>query len=133
MVHLNGIRDASGTRFTTDLACTSKKVMPRKPGVSKVRATAPRSISGSARSRGAVNRSPPSPVSGGSSSRRLSQRIPDTIEWLFDDGKAIGHRLAGSIQRDRSGPWVSSPVRVAGDRHKTDEVQSQNNWIKTGS
>ena len=80
MVHLNGIRDASGTRFTTDLACTSKKVMPRKPGVSNVRATAPRSISGSARSRGAVNRSPPSPVSSGSSSRRLSQRIPNMIE-----------------------------------------------------
>ncbi len=80
MVQRNGILDASGTRLTMDLACTSKKVMPRKPGVSKVRATAPRSISGSARSRAAVNRSSPSPVSGGSSSRRLSQRIPDTIE-----------------------------------------------------
>jgi len=92
MVHRNGIRDASGTRFTTDLACTSKKVMPRKPGVSKVRATAPRSISGSAWSRWpTVNRPSPSPlavgVPSGSSSRRLSQRIPDRIERLFDDHK----------------------------------------------
>ena len=70
MVHLNGIRDASGTRFTTDLACTSKKVMPRKPGVSNVRATASRSNSAGAPG------APPATL-------MPSQRIPGKLEQLF--------------------------------------------------
>ena len=65
------------------------------PGLKR---TAPRSMSGSARSwRPAVNRSAPSPVSSGSSSRRLSQRIPDTIERLFDDSKYLEVWLVVSI------------------------------------
>src|SRR6185369_6233290 len=92
--------------------------MPRKPGVSKVRATAPRSISGSARSWGAAKRSPPSAASSGSSSRRLSQRIPNTIEWLFDDRKGIALWLAGSIQ-----PRPARDGRAIG--MKTGEVTKQ--------
>ena len=45
MVQRNGRREASGTRLMTERACTSRKVMPRKPGVSNVRATASRSNS----------------------------------------------------------------------------------------
>src|ERR1700758_5567102 len=83
------MRDASGTRLTMDLAWTSKKVIPRKPGVSNVRATAPRSMSGRATSRRAAgNRVSPPTASGSStawsSSRRLSQRITFRIERFFD-------------------------------------------------
>jgi hypothetical protein len=45
---------------------------------------------------------------------------------LFDDRKAVGFRLAGSIQ--------PLPILAAGAvSMKTGKVQSQNNWIKTGS
>jgi hypothetical protein len=48
MVQRNGTRDASGTRLMIDFACTSKKVMPRNPGVSNDLATALRSNSAGA-------------------------------------------------------------------------------------
>jgi hypothetical protein len=45
---------------------------------------------------------------------------------LFDDRKGIALWLAGSIQ-----PRPARGGQAAG--MKTGEVQSQNNWIKTGS
>ena len=112
MVQRKDIRDDSGTRLTTDLAWTSKKVIPRKPGVSKVRATAPRSMSGTATSRWAGgNRVSPPAVSWSAassvfipwlstpwlSSRRLSQRMFVTIERFFDQGKLDTASFATNI------------------------------------
>jgi hypothetical protein len=45
---------------------------------------------------------------------------------MFDDRKADALRLAGSIQPRPA--WGRPAVGM-----KTDEVRSQNNWIKTGS
>jgi hypothetical protein len=45
---------------------------------------------------------------------------------LFDDRKRVARWLAGSIQ-----PRPARGGQAAG--MKTGEVQSQNNWIKTGS
>ncbi len=64
------MREASGTRLMTERACTSKNVMPRKPGVSNVRATASRSNS-------AGGPGPPPWI------RMASQRIHGKLEQLF--------------------------------------------------
>jgi hypothetical protein len=70
IVQRNGMREASGTRLMTERACTSKNVMPRKPGVSNVRATASRSNSAGAPG------APPATL-------MPSQRIPGKLEQLF--------------------------------------------------
>src|SRR5262249_59503292 len=64
------MRDASGTLLMTERACTSKNVMPRKPGVSNERATAPRSNS-------AGGPGPPPWI------RMASHRITGKLEQLF--------------------------------------------------
>ena len=125
------MREDSGTRLTMDLAWTSKKVMPRKPGVSNVRATAPRSMSGSATSRRAAgNRVSPSAASGSSaawsSSRRLSQRITFTIERLFDHDKLDTLPVVTNIYLDSFLAGILAS-------EETTEVQSRNDWIKTRS
>ena len=48
MVQRNGTREESGTRLITLRACTSKNVMPRKPGVSNDLVIAPLSNSAGA-------------------------------------------------------------------------------------
>src|ERR1700691_3534223 len=81
--------------------------MPRKPGVSKVLATAPRSMRGTATSRRPEgdrtgNRASPSAASwsvvGGSSSRRLSQRTMTIVERFFDHIKHRHVSLAVSTE-----------------------------------
>src|SRR5207247_8501245 len=64
------MREASGTRLMTERACTSKNVMPRKPGVSNVRATASRSNSAGV----------PGPLPW---IRMASQRIRGKLEQVF--------------------------------------------------
>src|SRR5580658_1037158 len=98
MVQRNGTREASGTRLITLLACTSKNVMPRKPGVSNVRATAPRSNRAGA---------PAEPAGASGVSRIPSQRMMAIIEHVFELGKRLFEmrpppRLTGG--RHRAGP-----------------------------
>src|SRR5437763_15397971 len=85
--------------------------MPRKPGVSKVRATAPRSMSGRAAGRSPEpgnGSSPPAAswrAAGGSSSRGWYQRMTNTIERFFDHSKLDAQLVAAVFMGNSGLAW----------------------------
>src|SRR5260370_33486586 len=86
MVQRNGRREASGTRLMIERAWTSKNVMPRNAGVSKVRRTARCS-----------NRTGADGTLGWPSSgvlvRSASHRIQENLEYSFS---SVKHEFEGA-------------------------------------
>src|SRR5579859_246913 len=87
MVQRKGTREASGTRLMIDLAWTSKNVMPRNSGVSKVRVTA--RCSNSTGGDGTRGR-----ASAGASVRNASHRIQENLEHPFASVKHAFEEVA---------------------------------------
>src|SRR5215469_6512461 len=98
-VQRKGMREASGTRLMTERACTSKNVRPRKPGVSNVRATAPRSNN-------AGGPGPPPWI------RMASQRTSSKLEQLFPSVKHMFDKVTGEL----AGRWDEADGRAGGTR-----------------
>src|SRR3954453_24127361 len=96
--------------------------MPRKPGVSKVRVTASRANSGGSGAPWAV-------PWGGSLIRRLSQRMRDMIELLFDISKHlfVADGCGGAVVAARGGREHGRVAASAGS--KNGREQTKNDWI----
>jgi hypothetical protein len=101
IVQRKGMREASGTRLITERACTSKNVMPRKPGVSNVRATAFRSNSA-----GAWGPPPLTRMASHRTNGKLEQLFYD-VKLQFDYGAAVPGRAVADGASGGPGRQIS--------------------------